>query len=52
MWDHDCGAIAVVNDGKLTGVITDRDLCMAAYTQGRALDALLVNTAMAQQLIG
>ena len=48
MWDHDCGALPVVNDeGKVTGVITDRDICMAAYTQGRSLDALLVNTAMA-----
>lgn len=49
MWDEDIGSLAVVNDeGKLTGMITDRDICMAAYTQGRALDALLVNSAMAK----
>ncbi len=48
MWDADVGALPVVNDeGKVTGMITDRDICMAAYTQGRALDALLVNHAMA-----
>ncbi len=49
MWDHDIGAIAVVNDeGRLTGIITDRDICMAAYTNGRALEDLLVNGAMSR----
>ena len=51
MWDHDCGSLAVVNDdGLVTGVITDRDICMAAFTQRRALDELLVNTAMAHHV--
>jgi CBS domain-containing protein len=49
MWDFDCGVIAVVReDGKLAGMITDRDIAMAAYTQGRPLHDLLVNTAMAK----
>lgn len=48
MWDGDVGALAVVNDdGKLTGMITDRDTCMAAFTQGHPLQDLLVHTAMA-----
>jgi len=48
MWDHDCGAIAVVRDeGELAGMITDRDICMAAYTQGRPIDEILVNAVMA-----
>jgi CBS-domain-containing membrane protein len=52
MWDHDCGALPVVTDeGKVTGVITDRDICMAAYTQGRSLDALLVNSAMGRHVV-
>lgn len=52
MWDHDCGIVPVVNDeGKLTSVITDRDICMAAYTQGRALSDLLVNAAMSGHVI-
>lgn len=47
MWDGDFGVLPVCNDdGTLTGVITDRDICMAAFTQGRSLDALLVNSAM------
>jgi CBS domain-containing protein len=52
MWDADIGVLPVVNDdGKLTGMITDRDICMAAYTQGRPLDELLVNSAMAMHAI-
>ena len=52
MWNHDCGAVLVVNDdGKLVGLVTDRDICMAAYTQNRSLDAILVNSAMAQHVI-
>jgi CBS domain-containing protein len=49
MWDHDCGAIPVTrgDDNRLVGVVTDRDICMAALTQGRRLDQILVNAAMA-----
>jgi CBS domain-containing protein len=52
MWDHDCGAILVVrDDGKLAGIVTDRDICMAAYTQGRSLDQILVNSVMAKHVV-
>ncbi len=53
MWDHDCGAIPVTrgDDGRLVGMITDRDICMAAFTQGRAIDQILVNAAMAHEPI-
>lgn len=52
MWDHDCGVLPVLNDeGKVTGMITDRDICMAALTQGRPLHELLVNLAMAKHVI-
>lgn len=48
MWEGDCGALAVVDDdGHLLGVVTDRDVCMAAYTQGRALSAIEAGTVMA-----
>ena len=32
MWDNDCGVVPVVDgeSGRLEGVVTDRDLCMAA----------------------
>lgn len=35
MWESDIGCVVVVEaDGKLAGIVTDRDLCMAAYTRG------------------
>jgi CBS domain-containing protein len=50
MWEYDCGAIPVVgNDGRLAGMITDRDICMAAYTQGRPLHALYAGQAMSKE---
>jgi len=51
MWDHDCGAVVVVDgDGRLAGIVTDRDACMAAYTQGRPLASIPVTTAMARDV--
>lgn len=51
MWEHDCGAVPVVSEtGELVGIITDRDICMAAYTQGTALQAIPVATAMAHEV--
>src|SRR5688572_19703776 len=48
MWEFDCGAIPVVNNAwSLVGIITDRDICMAAYTRGQSLAALSVESAMA-----
>lgn len=48
MWEHDCGCIPVVDDqGKAIGMLTDRDICMAAYTRGRPLWELCVADAMA-----
>lgn len=38
MWEHDVGALVVLDDaGRPCHVITDRDVCMGAYTQGVAL---------------
>lgn len=52
MKDGDVGALPVVNDeGKLTGMVTDRDICMAACVQGRALDDILVHVAMTHPVV-
>jgi CBS domain-containing protein len=51
MWESDCGSIAVVNDeGKLVGMITDRDICMAGLLQGNPLADIPVHTAMARHV--
>ncbi|HSP95738.1 MAG TPA: CBS domain-containing protein [Candidatus Dormibacteraeota bacterium] len=47
MWDNDCGCLPVRDDGgRVVGMITDRDICMAAYLQGGPLCALKVSSAM------
>lgn len=51
MWENDCGVLPVVDDdGRLVGILTDRDICMSAYTQGRSLQELSVSNAMAKQV--
>lgn len=48
MWENDVGAVPVVDDkGQLVGIVTDRDICMAAYTQGIPLQGISVASAMA-----
>jgi CBS domain-containing protein len=52
MWDHDCGVIPLVDDeGRLAGIITDRDITMAAYTQGRPLAEIPARSAMASAVL-
>jgi len=35
MWEGDCGVIPVVTDRKVVGMITDRDICIAAATRNK-----------------
>ena len=47
MWECDCGALPVVDaSGRPIGMLTDRDICMAAYTRGLPLGELSVAGAM------
>lgn len=51
MWENDCGFCPVVDaEGVVVGVLTDRDLCMAVYTQGRPLAELPAVAAMARHV--
>jgi CBS domain-containing protein len=50
MWDADCGCLPVVDAGRVIGMITDRDVCMGAYTQGRLLRDLNVFETMAHEV--
>ena len=48
-WERNCGATPVVDvEGKLVGMLTDRDVCIAAYTQGRRLTDISVETVMSK----
>jgi len=51
LWDHDFGSLPVVDgEGRLVGMITDRDICMAAYLRGQPLADISVEQAMAKQV--
>ncbi len=52
MWDHDIGCVPVLDaSGELVGIVTDRDICMAAYMRGLPLGRIPVREAMARSLI-
>ena len=51
MWEQDCGFVPVTDaKNKLIGVITDRDICMAAYTSDLPLSSIPVSTTMSKTL--
>lgn len=52
MWDCDIGCLPVVDGGgQVVGVITDRDICMAALTRGQLLPDIPVSVAMAKEVL-
>ena len=51
MWDHDVGCVPVTDDaGAVVGMITDRDICIATYTQGLSPSKIAVASAMSKIL--
>lgn len=43
MWEKDCGIVPVLAEGgKVIGLVTDRDICMAAALKGRQLANIAV----------
>ena len=52
MWDHDCGAVPVVDEttGQLEGIVTDRDMCMAALLANRPAHMIPVKDVMASEV--
>lgn len=51
MWDHDCGCVPVVDsEHTLVGIITDRDIAMAAYTKGKRLSEVSVGEVMTRDV--
>jgi CBS domain-containing protein len=51
MWDFDIGSVPVVDeDHRAIGMITDRDVAMAAYTRGRRLADIRVDETISRKL--
>ncbi|HLA11020.1 MAG TPA: CBS domain-containing protein [Pyrinomonadaceae bacterium] len=43
MWENDCGILPVLAEGgKVVGLVTDRDICMAGVLRGRQLANIAV----------
>jgi hypothetical protein len=45
MWNHDCGVLPVIGANgaaRVVGMITDRDICMCAYFQGKPIGECLL----------
>jgi CBS domain-containing protein len=51
MWDGDCGVLPVVDGSqRVVGVVTDRDICMAAVLSDRAPSGIVVSEVMSKSL--
>ncbi len=52
MWDNDCGCLPVVDqDNRIVGILTDRDIAMAAYAQDLPLRAMRAEDAMTRAVV-
>lgn len=51
MWDGDCGIVPVVNGERhITGVITDRDICIAAATRAMSPASIRARDVMSREI--
>ena len=46
MWEHGVGAIVVEREGRVRGLITDRDICLAGRSPGKGLWTIPVSAVM------
>ena len=52
MWEHDCGCLPVLDaEGRVVGMVTDRDACMAAFMQRQPLQCVPVSVAMSKHVV-
>ena len=51
MWERDVGCVPVIDErDRVIGIVTDRDICMAAFVQWVHLSESFVATAMSQRV--
>jgi len=52
LWSTDCGVLPVVDTaGKVVGIITDRDICVAAGSRNRAPADILVKQVASHEVV-
>ncbi|MFI5301661.1 MAG: CBS domain-containing protein [Polyangiales bacterium] len=51
MWEADCGCLPVIDDGgRVVGMVTDRDVCMSSYIEGKRFEEIPVSIAMSKHV--
>ena len=51
MWEEDCGCVPLVDrEGRIAAMVTDRDVCMAAYTQGQPISTIVARSAASRSV--
>ncbi len=50
MWELNVGVVPVLEGEELAGMVTDRDITMAAYTQGRRLIDISLSSMMTREV--
>jgi len=51
MWNGDCGTVAIIDgESRVTGIITDRDICMAVALQHKTASEIQVREVMSRNL--
>lgn len=51
MWNHDCGILPVLEEGRVVGVVTDRDICIALGTRGLPASQVQVGDVASRELV-
>ena len=51
MWEGDCGILPVVENGKLVGVVTDRDMYIALATRNTRASELPVSAVVSDHVV-
>jgi CBS domain-containing protein len=53
MWERDCGAVPVVDEasGQVVGMITDRDICMAAWSRDETPSEIPISEIMSRDIV-
>lgn len=52
MWDRGCGILPIVHEGRVQGVITERDICMALIFKGAKPVGVTVAEIFSGQIYG
>lgn len=49
-WSQDCGILPVIDNGRIVGVITDRDVCIALGTRNQQASDVTVGSVLSGKL--